>query len=97
VGRPLDPPAASWLDPGIARPLRAVCGRALAPDPDARYPRVEELAADISSFLEGDRVEACPESAWERLVRLAVRHRVPILLVLAYVVARAALMWLAKV
>jgi hypothetical protein len=81
----------------VPRALQAVCRKALAPDPAARYGRVEELAADVSRFLEGEPVGAYPEAPWQRAVRVAVRYRVPILLVLAYVLARAALFWLARV
>jgi serine/threonine protein kinase len=82
---------------GVPRALRAVCRKALAPDPAARYGRVEELAADVARFLEGEPVGAYPEGPWQKAARVAVRHRVPILLVLAYVLARAALFWLARV
>jgi serine/threonine protein kinase len=77
--------------------LQAVCRKALAPDPAGRYGRVEDLAADVSRFLEGEPVGAYPEGPWQKGVRVAVRYRVPILLVLAYVLARAALLWLARV
>jgi serine/threonine protein kinase len=81
----------------VPRALRAVCRKALAPDPEARYDTVSDLAADVSRFLEGEPVAACPEGPWQKAVRLAARYRVPILLVLAYVLARAALLWLARV
>ena len=81
----------------MPRALRAVCRKALAPDPEARYDTVDDLAADVSRFLEGEPVAACPEGPWQKAVRLAARYRVPILLVLAYVLARAALLWLARV
>lgn len=86
--------AAASVD--VPRPLQAVCRKALAPDPAARYDSVSALAADVSRFLEGDPVSAYPEGPWQKVVRIAARHRVPILLVAAYLSARAALFWLAR-
>ncbi|HEX6898368.1 MAG TPA: serine/threonine-protein kinase [Thermoanaerobaculia bacterium] len=74
------------------RPLEAIRRRAMAAEPEARYPRVEELAADLSRYLAGLPVGAHRESLLERAGRFARRHRVAILLILAYVVMRAILL-----
>jgi hypothetical protein len=73
------------------RPLEAIRRRAMAAEPEARYPRVEELAADLARYLAGLPVGAHRERLHERAGRLARRYRVPILLVLAYLVMRAVL------
>jgi len=73
------------------RPLEAIRRRAMATDPRDRYPRVEELAADLSRYLAGSAVSAHRESLLDRAGRFARRHRVAILLVLAYVLMRALL------
>ena len=82
---------------GGAAPLTAVAAKACAEDPDGRYQQVEELAADVQRFLSGRAVGAHREPIVERLVRIGRRNRVPILLVLTYLVVRMLLLWLARV
>jgi serine/threonine protein kinase len=85
------------IAPGIARALEAICLKALAPDPDARYPKVDDLTADVERFLEGERVRAFPENPWQRARRFATRHRTAIALVLAYLVMRIVLLVVARI
>jgi serine/threonine protein kinase len=73
----------------VPKPLRAICARAMAPDPAARYPAVAALAADVARFRSGVPVEAHRESLLDRGVRLARTYRTPLLLVLAYMLMRA--------
>jgi hypothetical protein len=73
------------------RPLAAIRRRAMAAEPGDRYPRVDELAADLSRYLAGLAVSAHRESLLDRGGRFARRHRTAILLVLAYVLMRALL------
>jgi serine/threonine protein kinase len=84
-------------DPDLPRALEAICLKALANEPAARYAGVRELGDDLERFLEGERVLAHPEGVFGLLRRFASRYRTPILLVLAYVLMRAALLWLARV
>jgi len=72
----------------VARPLRAIIHRAMAPDPHDRYADVTALARDVAAFRAGDRVTAYNENLFERGRRLAIRHSTPILLVLAYLLMR---------
>ncbi len=85
------------LAPGIARALEAICLKALSPDPEGRYPKVDDLAADVARFLEGERVRAYPENPWQRARRFAGRHRTAIALVLAYLVMRIVLLVVARI
>ncbi len=85
------------LDPELPRPLEAICLKALALEPERRYPGAAELAADLGSFLEGERVSAYPEGLVGRARRFASRHRTPILVLLAYVVMRVVLLLVARV
>jgi serine/threonine protein kinase len=85
------------LAPGIPRALEAICLKALAPEPEGRYPRVDDLAADVGRFLEGDGVSAYAENPWQRARRFATRHRTAIALVLAYLVMRIVLLVVARV
>jgi serine/threonine protein kinase len=73
---------------GTPRPLRSICARALAVAPVDRYPSAAELGADIARYRAGDAVQAHRESAIERTARISKRYRMPILLVLTYVIMR---------
>lgn len=76
----------------IPRALRAIAARAQADSLDHRYATVSELAADVVRFRDGQKVDAYRESPAERLARVYRRHRLPILLVLAYMVMRVVLL-----
>ena len=67
----------------------------LAPDPDARYPSVTALAADIARFRAGQAVTAHTETVLDRIVRLGRTYRAAILLILGYIVMRVAVAVLA--
>ncbi|HLE83352.1 MAG TPA: serine/threonine-protein kinase [Thermoanaerobaculia bacterium] len=74
------------------RPLLAVCRKASAPAPEARYGSVRELAAEVARHLDGLPVAAHRESLADRLRRFGRRYRTAILLILAYVLVRTALL-----
>jgi len=75
-------------DAALPRPLAAIAGRAMNPDPDGRYASAEDLAADVARYQDGEPPLACPEGPLRRVGRLVVRHRVAVLLLLTYVVVR---------
>jgi eukaryotic-like serine/threonine-protein kinase len=80
-----------------SRPLEAIRRRAMAAEPEARYPGVEELAADLSLYLAGLPVGAHRESLIERISRFARRHRAWLLLIFAYLIMRVLLiLWLGR-
>jgi hypothetical protein len=85
------------LDKDLPRPLEAICLKALALEPEARYAGAAELAAELGRFLEGERVSAYPEGVLGRARRFSSRHRTPILVLLAYVVMRVVLLLVARV
>ena len=78
-------------------PLAAIARKAQSPDAAARYQSVPALAADVSRYLAGRAVQAHRERVLDRLARVGRRHRLPILLVLTYVVVRVLLLWLFRV
>ena len=78
-------------------PLLAIARKARADDPGARYQNVQALSADVTRFLAGRAVEAHRERLVDRLARFYRRYRLPILLVLTYLVARILLLWLVHV
>ncbi len=77
------------------RPLLALIAKATEPDREPRYASVAQLAADVANYQAGLRVAAHRETAWERAGRLVYRFRTPILLVMAYVVIRLLILFLA--
>jgi serine/threonine protein kinase len=76
--------------------LVAVADKARSDDPAARYPSVPALAADVSRFLAGLAVEAHRESLIDRITRVGRRYRLPMLLVLAYLLMRVLLLWASR-
>ena len=79
------------LAPDLPRPLEAIVAKAMSPVPAERYASAEELSADVARFASRERVLAYQESPFERAGRLVAQYRTPILLVLAYLFMRAAL------
>jgi hypothetical protein len=77
----------------IPRPLAAIRDRALAPEPAARYPEAMAFRDDLGRFLDGDRVRAYRERPVEVIVRVLRPYRGAILLVVAYLVMRLAVLW----
>jgi len=72
----------------VPRSLRAICAKAMAPDPATRYASVQELSSDVAKYLESLPVTAYREGIFERATRLFARHRVAIVLVAAYLLMR---------
>ncbi len=81
--------------PDVPRPVRAICAKALAADPNQRYESVRALAADVACYRAGEAVAAHRETPLERIARFGRTYRTPILLVLAYVIMRAIVAWVA--
>jgi serine/threonine protein kinase len=79
----------------VPRPLAAICVRALDVEPSKRYQTVTALAEDVARYRDNRKVHAHRENALERVVRFGRTYRTAILLVLAYIVMRAAVALLA--
>ena len=78
--------------PAAPSALNAIAEKARRPDVADRYQDVTSLAADLARFRNQESVEAYRESVSERAVRLYRRYELPILLLVAYVVMRFALL-----
>jgi serine/threonine protein kinase len=79
----------------VPRPLAAIARRARSEQPAARYASVEAMAKDVERFRDGEPVDAYRENLFERLARIYARYRLPIILVLVYMVVRVVmLLWL---
>jgi serine/threonine protein kinase len=75
----------------VPRPLASICAKAMAREPDARYPSAQALAADIEACVDQRPVSAHRESAIEIAARFASRHRVVLSLLAVYLAVRVAL------
>ena len=78
-------------------PIIAIAKKAQSEDPAARYQDVRSLAADINRFLEGRAVGAHREHFIDRAARVMRRYRLPIAMVLTYLVIRLLLLWIVKI
>ncbi|HEY7406070.1 MAG TPA: serine/threonine-protein kinase [Candidatus Angelobacter sp.] len=82
-----DDPAARHSE-RVSRQLHAIFGKATAPEISARYASVQEIAADIGRYLEGQPITAYRENLLEQAARLIKRNQVAVVLVLAYLLMR---------
>jgi serine/threonine protein kinase len=82
---PGEPPAATGRVP---LPLRAICEKAMAADPNARYQSAREMTADIAHYLNEEPVSAYPEGLLEGAGRVFARHRTAVVLVAVYLLMR---------
>lgn len=55
--------------------LAAICLKALAKDPEQRYAKATDLAAEIEHWLADEPVAACPDSRTVKTLRWMRRHR----------------------
>jgi tRNA A-37 threonylcarbamoyl transferase component Bud32/tetratricopeptide (TPR) repeat protein len=70
-----DSPAPRQVNPAVPRPLEAVCRKAMALDPAARYGSALDLAADVQRWLADEPAAAYREPASARAWRWVRRHR----------------------
>jgi eukaryotic-like serine/threonine-protein kinase len=80
----------------IPRPLRAICEKAMADDPNARYQSAADLTADLANYLKGEPVSAYKESLLERIGRIYARHSTAFALILIYLLMRLLFIFLAR-
>lgn len=92
-GEHLPHPRLPTVARGASRALAAVCAKAMHPDAAERYASAGELAVEIGRFRSGQRVSAHREGLFERMRRLGWKYRVPVLLVLAYLLMRLLLIF----
>jgi serine/threonine protein kinase len=76
-------------DRRIARRLRAIVTRCLAPRAADRYANAGEIAADLVRYRGGLAVSAYPETVFDRAGRFFMTYRTFILIVAAYIIMRA--------
>ena len=74
--------------PRIDKSLAAICAKSTTASPAERYPHVQEMALDVSRYLDGLAVGAHQESFIEKAGRFCRRYRFFILLITAYLAMR---------
>ncbi len=79
-----------------ARALQAILRKATAVDPAQRYQDAASLGADLGRFRAGLPVEAHPEGLLDQVRRLGWKYRLPLALILAYVLMRVLLLVFAR-
>ncbi len=77
-----------------ARALGAVCLKAMSAGQTERYQNAAEVGTEVARYLDGLAVAAYREGILQRAARVAARHRLAVLLVLAYLVMRVLLIFL---
>jgi eukaryotic-like serine/threonine-protein kinase len=80
----------------LDKSLEAIWEKASAEKPESRYASVQDLALDVSRYLDGLAVEAHRESFFEKAVRFYRRYRFFILLIAAYLLMRVMLLLILK-
>ncbi|MDX2036844.1 MAG: tetratricopeptide repeat protein [Isosphaeraceae bacterium] len=75
------------VDPSIDAPLAAVCLRAMALEPEDRYPTARALADDVERRLADEPVSAYSEPWTRTLTRWLTRHRTAVAATAAAVLA----------
>lgn len=73
------------------RALEKIVSKAMAVAPGNRYALAEELAADVSRYLEGSPVSAYRENVFEAAERWVRKNYFVVILVLAYLIMRVLL------
>jgi serine/threonine-protein kinase len=72
------PPRPRSLNPAVSPALEAVCLKAMAHDPAARYATAEQLADEVRRWLADEPVGAFRDPWTVRATRWARRHRTPV-------------------
>jgi len=80
----------------LEKSLAAICAKSTSASPADRYPNVQEMALDVSRYLDGLAVGAHRESILERAARFYRRYSVAILLIAAYLFMRVILLLVSR-
>jgi eukaryotic-like serine/threonine-protein kinase len=77
----------------LDKSLESICTKAASTIPAERYPTVQELAHDVSRYLDGLAVTAYRETLFEKAGRFYRRYRFFILLIATYLVMRVLILF----
>jgi serine/threonine protein kinase len=90
TGHPEEAPLSSGPRPD--KSLAAICAKSTSASRAERYPNVQEMALDVSRYLDGLSVSAHRESVFEKAGRFYRRYNVAILLIAVYLFMRIVLL-----
>jgi serine/threonine protein kinase len=76
------------INPGLPRSLESVCMKAMALDPESRYPEAKDLADDLDRYLSDLPVTAYRENSCEKARRWFNRNQFIVWLLAAYLAVR---------
>lgn len=76
------------LNDSTSRRLEAICLKALALRPEARYQTVDAMSRDISLYLDGEPVSAHVERPWEVAARWISKYQFIVIIALVYIIVR---------
>ena len=90
-----DPPPITQLNPRLPRDIETIVMKAIEKDPDKRYQTAESLANDLRRFLNFEQIEARPLGRVTRVLRIARRNRMRLLVygMGAVIVGLAVALW----
>lgn len=88
-----DPYSPSLFRADIPTPLQSICLKCLEKVPSRRYRSAQDLADDLTRFLQGQATAAQPIGIWGRLIRRSQRRPAIAALVLSLSVAMVVLIW----
>lgn len=74
-----EPATLRTLNPRVARDLETICQKAMEKDAARRYRTAGAFAEDIQRYINGDPIQARPQSLLYRLRKKAVKHRTVVL------------------
>jgi serine/threonine protein kinase len=89
-------PSPRQFNDRIARPLAAICLKAMARLKEKRYLEAENMALDIGRFLTQEPVEAYPENLFQKACRWIAKNQFVVYLVVVYLIVRALIFFLIK-
>lgn len=81
------------LDDKVPRDLETICLKAMAKSPQRRYQSAEELAADLTRYLDGDAIRARPVGIAERTGRWSRKNPLAVGLLFAVVLGSGFGFW----
>lgn len=67
-------PKPTELNPNLPKPLESICLKALATEPENRYPSAGDLALDVEAWLADEPVSAHVDSSMARIARWGRHH-----------------------
>jgi len=82
-----DPEPPRHIDGRVPSDVETICLKAMAKEPERRYPSARDFALDLERFLKGEAVVARPSSILYRIQRRVRRHRGAVIAAVSVILA----------